>query len=352
MKKSPFKTKEDSRPAERFDPKESHFGGRAGQRRRNFAKFLNCKGNPTVFVSATNHQTTEAKLIATIPKMRPGIFQSPASNYDRINSTPNPRIRQASMAFGFDFERPQQTPPMLRSQAFQRGDLDSSGEPNYRSVLDDEPPSTSNSSQRGFGNGHRGNEGPNDPNLALELIESLGDSFGLSSTEKSDVKEIFQHTDSFAREVATVCFFRSQFARLEKSINEKSMASSTIIQHQGDQAYGWKGGEGVRSFIREKIREALVGSHVQAYATNFTTDNDPVLDSLENHIVGVLVAAPNKVPDYNLPEDFRSSEPTADTAVRKVIKEIAKTERAKFQDTSPRMPIKSSSSSSTSKTPL
>ncbi|EGG05369.1 uncharacterized protein MELLADRAFT_88056 [Melampsora larici-populina 98AG31] len=271
--------------------------------------------------------------------MRPSQFQSPASsNYDRLTLNANPRVRRASNAFGLDYEAPQQTPPNLRNTNFQMmGNHNFSGEqePNYCEVLEDSPHSTPTISQGPGAQAGRNDMDFVDVDRVSETISRIGETFGLSTADKLEVQKIYEQPNNFAREVAKVCFFRSQLARLEDTILERNMTSTTT----GPQAIPpdhreakWQGTNSVRLFIRNKIKDALLSSSIQAYASNFTTTNDPILDSLENHIVEIIKKEVTKVPNYNLPEGFREEDPSADTAVRKVIKEIAKSERCRFRE--------------------
>ncbi|EGF97122.1 uncharacterized protein MELLADRAFT_70203 [Melampsora larici-populina 98AG31] len=258
--------------------------------------------------------------------MRPSQFQSPASsNYDRLTLNANPRMM---------------------------GNHNFSGEqePNYREVLEDSPHSTPTILQGPGAQAGRNDMDFVDVDRVSETISRIGETFGLSTADKLEVQKIYEQPNNFAREVA-------KLARLEDTILERNMTWTTT----GPQAIPpdhreakWQGTNSVRLFIRNKIKDALLSSSIQAYASNFTATNDPILDSLENHIVvsqaihlplpnmsfsandhqfqEIIKKEVNKVPNYNLPEGFREEDPSADTAVRKVIKEIAKSERCRFRE--------------------
>ncbi|EGF99435.1 uncharacterized protein MELLADRAFT_94638 [Melampsora larici-populina 98AG31] len=268
--------------------------------------------------------------------MRPSNFASPASNYDRLASTPNLRLRQASAAFGLDIDPYHRTPPNLRQQTSGMfRPEDSTDEPNYRLVLDDDIQSTSNSTQPEVDSRLGREDIGVDHSVVLEWINSFGDKFGLTLDEKAEVEIVFKQSNNVAREIATMCFYQSQFAKLEKKIDEQTVNIPTTPITTGVNLpqLEFHFNTSVRSYIWEQVKEALVGSAIQSYATNFTSSNEPILDSFENHMITIILNERTKVPDTNLPEGFRASDPTADTQVRKVVKEIGKSERNKFQNT-------------------
>ncbi|KAH9820602.1 hypothetical protein DFH28DRAFT_1093019 [Melampsora americana] len=258
-------------------------------------------------------------------------FRSPAavSNYDRFG---NSGIRHASMAFGMEDENiPTQTPPNLRNSSSQNSSYKLGGEPNYGQ--EDTPNSTQARMPVSslLGNSADGNV---DAGLASNLISDICEEFGLTSTDKSDIEKVINKPSGVAREIATLCYFRKQISNLEKLVIKRPIATTNIpIEPNVDQIDQLNlHDQSMQTFIRDRIKETLKTSCIQAYATNFTPNGHPILESLENLVVRQLIAARNKIPDKHLPEGYRDSDLTADTQVRKVIKEIAKVERCKYQN--------------------
>ncbi|KAH9810175.1 hypothetical protein DFH28DRAFT_903355 [Melampsora americana] len=247
-------------------------------------------------------------------------YQSPASmsNYDRI---PNPRVRTSSMAFGLDGDV-RHTPPSLRFGSSQNSTQDPTGEFG-RSFSNNEPEELPNSASSWIPS----SRGEDSRVSVSSLINSIGGLFELTSSEQLDIAKVFNQPNGVAREIATLCYIQRQITNLKKSNNENGAM-------EGDESEigGWKGTHHVRTFIRNRVKEAMMSSATQAYATNFTPEGDPIFDSLENLVVQQITAARAKLSDHRLPPGFRNDDINAQGQVRKVIKEIAKVERCKFQN--------------------
>ncbi|KAH9823844.1 hypothetical protein DFH28DRAFT_1117616 [Melampsora americana] len=217
------------------------------------------------------------------------------------------------MAFGMEDKNLQtQTPPNLQYSPLQNSSYKTGGKPNYG------PQNTPNSTLgqmpvlSSLSNSADGNV---DILLASNLIYDICEEFGLTSTDKSNIEKVIN------------------ISNLERQLIEQPIATTNIpIEPNVDQIDQWKPNSSVQTFIQDQIKETLKPSCIQACATNFTAKGRPILESLENIVVKQLISTQNKIPDRHLPEGYQDCDLTADTQVRKVIKEIAKVERCKYQN--------------------
>ncbi|KAH9809585.1 hypothetical protein DFH28DRAFT_1111588 [Melampsora americana] len=269
-------------------------------------------------------------------------YQSPIrSNYDRFASTERtpaaiiPRARLASEALGMDNRHP--TTPHLQQHSSQmsHGPIQDD-EPDYRAVLD-HPSLTPNHLQSAMRPQSSVLNSGEDPVAITNLITTIGGQFGLTPTQLCQIDKVFQQPDDLTRQIASLCYLTSQISNAQQSSFESpglmNQQSNEVSRNQSPEpTREWKGEETVRAFIRETIKELLMKPLIQAYSTANAIRNDVTVDSLENLVIEQLMKPNTTVRDRDLPPRFRSNDLAAEIPVRKVIKEIAKSEKSKFQN--------------------
>ncbi|EGF99185.1 uncharacterized protein MELLADRAFT_94788 [Melampsora larici-populina 98AG31] len=201
------------------------------------------------------------------------------SNYDWLTTSIIPRTRSATDAFGMD-SRSQAT-PNLRQQPPQDG-LFHEEEPDYRTMLADEPftPSLMRLEARPHSSGLSSGQDLINPLALSNIVSTIGAQFGLSSSVISDVDKVFQQPDQQRRQIALVCFLASKFQSHQQNLSTPELP--TVPQSDPTKVTEWKALEDVRSYSAANSMRTV-----------------PVLESLENLVI--------------------------------VVKDIAKTEKSKFQ---------------------
>lgn len=211
-------------------------------------------------------------------------------------------------------------------------------EPDYRSVLDDSilTPDILRTQLRPQSSAHPSGHGLGDPVAITRLISTIGGQFGLTPSQISQVDRVIQQPDDLTRQIALMCFLTSQFASIQQ-VTVEHQQSNPVIQERSrtespEPLREWKAKENVRSFIRDKIKELLMKTSIQAYSTANAFQHDVAVESLEDLVMEQLMKPNTTVKDRDLPPHFRASDLAAEVPVRKVIKEIAKSEKSKFQN--------------------
>ncbi|EGG06810.1 uncharacterized protein MELLADRAFT_86222 [Melampsora larici-populina 98AG31] len=252
------------------------------------------------------------------------------SNYDRLSTSIIPRTRSASDAFGLDSRH--QNTPNLRHRSSQNGPIQED-EPDYRAALGDTffTPDMMRSESRPHSSGISPEENVVDPLALSNMVSTIGAQFGLTPRAISEVDKVLQQPNEQSRQIALICFLASQFPANRQS-NSADQVTVTVgppmVQPKGDL---WKAEDRLRTFIRDLIKDLLMKSSIQAYSTSNSLRKHPIVESLENLVIEALMAVDCKVKANELPEGFRNSDLNAEGLVRKIVKEIAKTEKSKFQ---------------------
>lgn len=205
-------------------------------------------------------------------------------------------------------------------------------EPDYRSVLDDSilTPDILRTQLRPQSSAHPSGHGLGDPVAITRLISTIGGQFGLTPSQISQVDRVIQQPDDLTRQIALMCFLTSQFASIQQ-VTVEHQQSNPVIQERSrtespEPLREWKAKENVR------IKELLMKTSIQAYSTANAFQHDVAVESLEDLVMEQLMKPNTTVKDRDLPPHFRASDLAAEVPVRKVIKEIAKSEKSKFQN--------------------
>ncbi|KAH9809467.1 hypothetical protein DFH28DRAFT_1098540 [Melampsora americana] len=242
-------------------------------------------------------------------------------NYDQFASAERPpasiipRARLASEALGMDNQHP--TTPHLQQHSSQmsHGPIHDD-EPDYQAVLD-HPSLTPNNLQSAMRPQSSVLNSGEDPVAITNLITMIGGQFGLTPTQLCQIDKVFQISN------AQQSTFESPGLMNQQS-NEVSRNQSPEPTRE------WKGEETVRAC--ETIKELLMKPLIQAYSTANAIWNDVTVDSLENLVIEQLMKPNTTVRDRDLPPRFCSNDLAAEIPMQKVIKEIAKSEKSKFQN--------------------
>ncbi|EGF98111.1 uncharacterized protein MELLADRAFT_113846 [Melampsora larici-populina 98AG31] len=155
----------------------------------------------------------------------------------------------------------------------------------------------------------------------------IASKFNINSSDLQNLLQIFQESIPETRQFAITCMLISKFQDLERLI----IPNHTGVTLNLGKGSNWKGADPVRSLIREKLRKFLLESETQAYSTNETVDHNPINGSLEHRMIDSLHSESKEFQESNLPPGFQTFKVDAELSVMKVIKEIAKAERCKFQ---------------------
>ncbi|KAH9811441.1 hypothetical protein DFH28DRAFT_1179775 [Melampsora americana] len=258
--------------------------------------------------------------------------QSPYSNHDHLASSILPRVRSASSAFGND----RITSSDRRPISPRWGDSAFGDEANYRECPDGNlgTPSTIPSSLHGGLSRVNSQEHLSDPRALSNMIDNIRQQFGLDPSQNSEIERVYkQQPSDQARQIAMICFLKSELIGLERRIGESIITATNKIRFRvSNDRTNWTSNETVQKFIRESVKDLLIGSSIQGYSTTHTAENEPILDSLENLLIDKLIDTENKIDDADLPEDFRNDDPSAEHQVRRLVKEIAKSEKNKYQN--------------------
>ncbi|KAH9810673.1 hypothetical protein DFH28DRAFT_985430 [Melampsora americana] len=157
-------------------------------------------------------------------------------------------------------------------------------------------------------------------------FNTIASRFNINSKDFENLLHIFKESIPETRQFAITCMLLSKFQDLERSVIPNTGATLNL-----GRGSNWKGGDQVRALIREKLRKFLLQSITQAYSTNETVDHNPINGSLEHRMIDSLHSETRDYQELNLPSGFSTFKVDAELSVMKVIKEIAKAERCKFQ---------------------
>ncbi|KAH9820824.1 hypothetical protein DFH28DRAFT_953432 [Melampsora americana] len=168
------------------------------------------------------------------------------------------------------------------------------------------------------------------------IVATIASEFGLTPTQTAQINKCFQQPSDQRCEIAQMCFLTSLVAQnpVSKAVTQVTIPTGQESKTLHNPKIEWKGEDNVRQFMRDTIRDCLMKPVIEAYSTanSILFDNNVIIDSLGNLAMeDVVMKSQGHVKDSDLPEGFRSGDVAAKCAVRKVLKEIAKSEKSKFQ---------------------
>ncbi|KAH9822601.1 hypothetical protein DFH28DRAFT_881984 [Melampsora americana] len=249
-------------------------------------------------------------------------IHSPYSNHDRLPSSILPRVHSDSVAFGNNWITSSVCWPISPNC----GDSAFGDEADYWECPAENLATPSSIPSRLHGGLLNLNfqEQLSDPCALSNMIDNIRQQFGLDTSENSEIEKVYkQQPSDQARQIAMICFLKSELIGLEKQIGKSIITATNNIRFRvPTNRTNWTANE---SFIREKVKGLLIGSSIRGYSTTHTSENEPILDSLENLLI-------SKIENAALPKDFQNDDPSAEHQVQRLVNKIAKCEKNKYQN--------------------
>ncbi|KAG0151958.1 hypothetical protein CROQUDRAFT_650532 [Cronartium quercuum f. sp. fusiforme G11] len=167
----------------------------------------------------------------------------------------------------------------------------------------------------------------------LTSFEAIAQKFEINQPNLQSLLQVFQETIPQNRQFALACFMTQNFQQLSHQLSANDRINQATPQTSDSPiANIWKGSESTRSHVRSAIKALMMDPETQAYCTNETDDHTPIILSLENRMLDQLHAESREFKQAHLPLGFENHDNAAGAAVMKLIKEIAKQVRTKFQN--------------------